>query len=105
MLETVWVGVFLVVFAASAVAASAAWSANEKRRRALLDARLQRPHVLQEDLDSGLLKQEATSGVAFYGRLLERFRFAGVMRQCLSQANLKWSVGVTTALMLVMGLI
>ncbi len=105
MFETLWVAVFLVVFAASAVAASTAWGASEKRRRALLDARLQRPRALPEDLDSGLLKQEATSGIAFYGRLLERFRFTGMMRQHLAQANLKWSVGAQTALMLVMGLI
>ncbi len=105
MLQILWVAVFLTVFAASAVAASAAWSASERRRRALLDGRLRRPEVFEENPESPLLKQDATSGIAFYGRLLDKFRFADVLRQHLAQANLKWSVGALGATMLLSGLI
>jgi tight adherence protein B len=106
MLSTsLWVITFLVLFAASAVAASAAWNAGERRRRKALDDRLERALQDQARLDPDLLKREVTSHLPFYSHLLERFEFTATMRQHLAQANQKWSVGFLTGLMLVTGLV
>lgn len=102
---SLWVIAFLVLFAASAVAASAAWNAVERKRRKALDDRLERSLGDAGRLDPDLLKREVTSHLPFYGQLLERFEFTGTMRAHLAQANQKWSVGLLTGLMLVSGLI
>ena len=93
--------IFLTVFTAAAVAASAAWNAGERKRRKALDRRLQRSAAQREQVDSDLLKKDSTSDLAFYARLLERFEFTARMREHLAQASLKWSVGLLTAMMLV----
>ncbi len=92
--------VFIGVFAIAAVVALAAWNLAEKGRRKTLDRRLQRAADAPEEFEGELLRREVTSNVEFYGRLLERFEFTEMMRQHLAQANLRWSVGRLTAMML-----
>ena len=94
-------GVFLLVFAAAAVAASTAWNVQEEKRRKKLDKRLKRSVEEQIEAEGDLLRKDLTSGVQFYGRLLERYDFTRAMRKHLSQARLNWSVGRLTAMMLV----
>ena len=102
---SLWAMTFLVLFAASAVAASAAWNAGERKRRRAVDDRLERALPDQGNANPDLLKREVTSHLPFYGRLLERFQFTSTMREHLAQANQKWSVGLLTGLMLVSGLV
>jgi tight adherence protein B len=102
MLPTIiLVTAFLMIFAVSAIAASAAWNVVEKRRQKALDSRLQRTIEQDEEADPDLLKKDTTSMLPFYGRLLEKFAFTRTLQQYLAQANLKWSVGLLTAMMLV----
>jgi hypothetical protein len=105
MISTLLVVAFLVVFGAVLVAASLAWNVTEKKRQRLLDKRLQRSLEQVVELDSGLLKKDATSDVEAYGRLLDRFSFTSTLRDHLAQANMKWSVGTLVAMMLVAGLL
>jgi len=92
--------VFVVIFGVAALAASAGWNVSESKRRKKLDKRLQRTLQEQEEAEADLLKREVTSEVAAYGRMLERFEFTRTMREHLTQANLSWSVGRLTAMML-----
>ena len=91
---------FLFVFTVAAMAGSVAWNLTEQKRRKALDNRLQRSLEEEAQIETGLLKRNVTSDVAFYGRMLDRFEFTGTMRQHLAQADLNWSVGRLTAMML-----
>ncbi|MBI3665545.1 MAG: type II secretion system F family protein [Acidobacteria bacterium] len=93
--------IFLFVFTVAAVAGSVAWNVTEQKRRKILDKRLQRSLDQQAEVEAGLLKRNVTSDIPFYGRMLDRFEFTSAMRQRLAQANLNWSVGRLTAIMLV----
>jgi len=97
----VMTAVFLILFAATALTASVAWSTLERKRQSLLDQRLQRDQALLVEADTDLLRKDPTSRVPLYGQLLERFRFTETLRETLAQANLHWSVGLLTASMLV----
>ncbi len=93
--------IFLILFAATALAASLAWNAVEKKRQSLLDQRLQRDRTRLADADTDLLLKDVTSQVPIFGWLLERFTFTETLRENLAQANLRWSVGLLAAMMLV----
>jgi len=106
MLATVTIVIFLMIFGAAAAAGAAAWNVTESKRKRTLDRRLQRSldqHA--PELEADLLKKNVTSGVAWWARLLDRFPFTETMRKHLTQAALRWSVGLLVALMLVSGIL
>ncbi|GAB4366487.1 MAG: type II secretion system F family protein [Bryobacter sp.] len=50
-----------------------------------------------------LLRDESLSSIGFWGELLERFRFVEQAKRHMQQADLDWSAGRYTALMLMSG--
>ncbi|HUS05230.1 MAG TPA: type II secretion system F family protein [Bryobacteraceae bacterium] len=50
-----------------------------------------------------LLKEQAVSSISPWATVLERFDFTNVIRQRLSEADLNWSVGRVSAMMLLSG--
>ena len=51
----------------------------------------------------GVLKDESLSSISPWAKLLERWDFMKIMRRHLQQADLSWSVGRFTMLMLLTG--
>jgi tight adherence protein B len=56
-----------------------------------------------DDSASKLLREDRVSTITFWESLLGRFRFVATMRRQVEEANLSWSVGRLTAMMLLCG--
>jgi len=54
---------------------------------------------------SFLLQDSRLSSITFWDTLLARFDFGGILQSCLDQADLRWSVGRITSMMLLVGVI
>jgi tight adherence protein B len=54
---------------------------------------------------SSLLRDESISTISIWGKLLQRFDFIELMKRQIQQADLNWSVGRMTSLMLLTGTI
>ncbi len=54
---------------------------------------------------SSILRDESISTISVWGKLLERFDFIKLMKRQIQQAELNWSVGRVTSLMLLTGTI
>jgi tight adherence protein B len=52
---------------------------------------------------SSLLRDESISTISIWGKLLQRFDFIELMKRQIQQADLNWSVGRMTSLMLLTG--
>jgi tight adherence protein B len=56
-------------------------------------------------VDSGLFRNEKLSSLSFWDNLLARFDFVEILKARMAQAELDWSVGRVTALMLFCGMV
>jgi tight adherence protein B len=92
--------VFVTTFVAVALAVLIAWFTLQRigAEAAAEDV----PNRLAEDAPA-IFKNETLSTISLWAKLLERFDFVEIMRRQLSQADLNWSVGRLTALMLLAG--
>src|SRR6266481_5380058 len=54
---------------------------------------------------STLFRNESISTISIWGTLLQRFDFIPLMKRQIQQADLKWSVGRVTSMMLLSGTI
>src|SRR5262245_54817241 len=54
---------------------------------------------------SPLLHSDALSTITFFDSILEQFDFAGILKARMEQADLSWSVGRITSMMLLIGAI
>jgi len=91
---------FFTTFVAAGLAVLIGWFAM-KRMGAEAVAEDVSEHLLDES--PRLLKDEALSSISPWAKLLERFDFIRIMRRHLDQAELGWSVGRMTMLMLLAG--
>ena len=70
---------------------------------------LGRRHAFEEDAGSFareqplLLRQELLSTISVWQRLLARYDFAEILKTRIAEANLRWSVGRVTLMMLLLG--
>jgi tight adherence protein B len=111
---------FLVVFLIGSIVTAVAWMAFLKTRAeqseaAHLEADLTEPEgrAAQERqpepkipaLDSALFRDERFSTITFWDSLLARFDFVEILKTHCEQAQLDWSVGRITSMMLLLGAI
>jgi len=108
---------FLVVFLVGSIVAAAAWMAFLKMRAEQteaehLEATTTEPYDpyaepdAQAEMgttDSVLLRRERFSSITFWDSLLNRFDFVEILRTHCEQADLDWSVGRITSMMLLIG--
>jgi tight adherence protein B len=89
--------VFLSTFLAASLAVLIGWFALQR-----MSAEAQAEDVSEHLLDESprVLKDESLSSISIWAKLLERSDFVKIMRQHLQQADLGWSVGRVTMLML-----
>lgn len=97
---------FLVVFLMASIAVAVAWMA-------FLKTRVEESDAVQRDLatddqsvtpeESPLLRSERLSTITFWDSLLSRFDVGEILKTRLAQAELNWSVGRVTSMMLLMG--
>lgn len=90
MLAIVTVLFFLVTFLIAALAVLLAWLTFDRGQSAL-------------ETPQTLLKEESISTIEIWGSVLERFHFPNMLQRHLDQADLAWSVGRFTILMLLCG--
>jgi tight adherence protein B len=97
---------FLVVLLMASIALAVAWMAFLKTRTEESDA-VQRDLGAGDELlgseESPLLRSERLSTITFWDSLLSRFDMGGILKTRLAQAELDWSVGRVTSMMLLMG--
>jgi tight adherence protein B len=102
--------IFLVLFLIASIVTAIAWMAFLKMRAeqseaAHLEATTEEPW--DEDgagaTDSVLLRRERFSTITFWDSILNRFDFVGILKSQCEQAQLDWSVGRITSMMLLIG--
>ena len=102
MIEIVFLlGMFLVAFMASLVAATFVWAALQVRAQPVGDA----PASLAELPAAALLKGDNLSTITLWGSLLARFSHVDTLRARIAEASLEWSAGRVTAGMLLLATI
>lgn len=89
--------VFITTFMAVGLAVLIGWFTLQ--RLGAQAAAEDMPAYLSEN-ESALLKNDSLSTISIWARVLERFDFVEIMRRHLAQADLNWSVGRLTLLML-----
>ncbi len=102
---------FLVIFLLASISVTVAWMAflktkSEESEAARGDlAILETPPRPQagSDLDSTLFRDERLSTLTFWNAVLAHFDFIEIMEARIAQAELDWSVGRVTLLMLLSG--
>jgi len=97
---------FLVVFLMASIAVAVAWMG-------FLKTRVEESDAVQGDLAAGeespaaeespLLRTERLSTITLWDSLLSRFNVGEILKTRLAQAELDWSVGRVTSMMLLMG--
>jgi tight adherence protein B len=97
---------FLVIFLMASIAVAIAWMA-------FLKTRVEESDAVQSDLAAGdeplaaeqspLLRSEHLSTITFWDSLLSRFDVGGILKMRMAQADMNWSVGRVTSMMLLMG--
>lgn len=92
--------VFFTTFVAAGLAVLIGWFALQR-----MGAEAMAEDVSEHLLDESprLLKDEALSSISLWAKLLERSDFVRIMHRHLEQADLGWSVGRVTMLMLLAG--
>jgi len=105
---------FLVVFLIASILAAIAWMAYLKRRAEQADAAqsdIGAPERPQESpqapgvLDSLLFRDDRFSTITFWDSILNHFDFVEKLKTHCQQAQLDWSVGRITSMMLLIGAI
>lgn len=89
--------VFLTTFLAAGLAVLIGWFALQRMGAEALAEDVSE-HLL--DVSPRVLKDESLSSISIWAKLLERSDFIKIMRRHLQQADLSWSVGRITMLML-----
>jgi tight adherence protein B len=97
---------FLVIFLMASIAVAVAWMA-------FLKTRVEESDAVERDLsaegegrvaeESSLLRTERLSTITFWDSLLSQFNLGEMVKTRLAQAELDWSVGRVTSMMLLMG--
>ncbi len=106
---------FLVVFLIGSILTGAAWMAFLKMRAEQSEAAdldkgaateaPARPEGAEPGFDSVLLRSEHFSTITFWDSVLARFDFVEILKTHCEQAQLDWSVGRITSMMLLIGAI
>ena len=92
--------VFLTTFLAAGLAVLIGWFALQRMGAEALAEDVSE-HLLDES--PRVLKDESLSSISIWAKLLERSDLIHIMRRHLQQADLSWSVGRVTMLMLLAG--
>lgn len=100
MLALTAILVFLTTFLAAGLAVLVGWFALQHMNAEALAEDVSK-HLLDET--PRLLKDESLSSISPWASLLERSDFVKIMHRHLAQADLSWSVGRITLLMLLSG--
>jgi tight adherence protein B len=95
---------FAAIFLLAAITVAVAWMGFVKRTAEAEEAS---QDAASGDLsvDSGLFRNEKLSSLSFWDNLLARFDFVEILKARMAQAELDWSVGRVTALMLFCGMV
>jgi len=96
-------GFFVVIFLMLAIVVAIAWMAFVKRAAEADEAARGESGLLDDD--SPLFRTQRLSTLNFWQNLLDRFDFMDLLQVRLSQAELHWSVGRVTLVMLLCGTI
>lgn len=102
---------FVVIFLLAAIAVTVAWMGFLKQTAEESDAALRDleagddPSAAPHDEQSRLFRSERLSTVNFWDSLLARFDFIEILKTRIAQAELGWSVGRVTLLMLLCGIV
>jgi tight adherence protein B len=88
---------FAAIFLLAAITVAVAWMGFVKQTA--------EAEAAQEDSSSTLFRDERLSSLNFWDSLLARFDFIEILKLRMAQAELEWSVGRVTALMLLCGTI
>ena len=101
-------GFFLVIFLLASISVAAAWMAFQKMTAEESEAALGERESGEDagpraDGETTLLRSERLSTLSFWDNVLARFDFIEIMKSCVEQAELDWSVGRLTSLMLLCG--
>jgi tight adherence protein B len=91
---------FLTTFAAVGIALLLVHYGRQK-----MQARNASPPTQPPPQTSTLFRNESISTISVWGTLLQRFDFIPLMKRQIQQADLKWSVGRVTSMMLLSGTI
>ena len=102
------VAFFAAIFLLAAITVAVAWmgfvkQAGQAEEAAQDDAATESPARDSDLLSSGLFRSERLSSFNFWDNLLARFDFIEILKVRMAQAELDWSVGRVTALMLFSG--
>jgi tight adherence protein B len=92
---------FVFVFLLGSIATGAAWMVFLKARVEASEAAKTEPAESPET--SSLLREEKLSTITFWDSILGRFDFIAILKTHLEQADLDWSVGRVTSMMLLCG--
>lgn len=93
--------VFLTTFVAAGLAVLVGWFALQRVGAEAMAENVSE-HLLDDDSPS-VIKDQSLSSISIWAKLLERSDFVRIMRRHLDQADLGWSVGRVTMLMLLSG--
>ena len=88
---------FAAIFLLAAITLAVAWMGFVKQTG--------EAEAAQDDGTSDLFRDERLSSLSFWDSLLARFDFIEILKTRMAQAELEWSVGRVTALMLLCGAI
>lgn len=88
---------FAAIFLLAAITVAVAWMGFVKQTA--------EAEAAQEDGNSTLFRNERLSSLNFWDSLLARFDFIEILKVRMAQAELEWSVGRVTSLMLLCGTI
>src|SRR6185369_2342652 len=88
---------FAAIFLLAAITVAVAWMGFVKQTG--------EAEAAQDDGTSDLFRDERLSSLSFWDSLLARFDFIEILKTRMAQAELEWSVGRVTALMLLCGAI
>jgi len=86
---------FAAIFLLAAITVAVAWMGFVKQTG--------EAEAAQDEGNSGLFRNERLSSLNFWDSLLTRFDFIEILKVRMAQADLEWSVGRVTALMLLCG--
>ena len=95
---------FAAIFLLAAITVAVAWMGFVKRTAEAEEA-AQDTGSGESSVDSGLFRNEKLSSLSFWDNLLARFDFIEILKARMAQAELDWSVGRVTALMLFCGMV
>src|SRR5437899_1616951 len=100
---------FVVIFLLASITVAAGWMGFQKSKAEESDAAQRDQETGEEgaaaaaDDDSGLFRSDRLSTISFMDSLLTRLDFIENVKTGITQADLNWSVGRVTALMLLCG--